>query len=337
VKVQEGFAVMKVDGVSYPDDPKARAEAEKTVRAAAEKKALQKYYDGLVTKYAKVDKALLKKLDFEAKKPGIPALSKDQRVLATIPGAKNITVADLTGALVQGFYHGVDNGIKEKKVNRKKDEVFDGLLSRQIIPLQVKADRVTETAEFQRRVAVYEDTVLFSKFIEKAIIPDLKLTDDAVKAYYEQHKKEYTTPAFYKLEGIGFANLKDAQAALDKLRGGTDFKWLNANAEGQLKASERRLNFDGSTLVASGLPKDLAASLASAKKGDFRLYSDPNAQYYTIHVVDVTPAAPAPLSEVQDTIKQALFEEGLTKSIKSWSEKLRKAREVKVFIARIST
>ena len=62
----------------------------------------------------------------------------------------------------------------------------------------------------------------------------MKLDEPTVRKYYDTHKADYTLPAFYKLESIGFATQKDAEAAVAKLRSGTDFKWLNANADGKL-------------------------------------------------------------------------------------------------------
>ena len=56
----------------------------------------EKYYDGIIKRYATVDQALLKSLDFEAKVPGIAALEKDKRVVAQVKGGKDVTVADLT-------------------------------------------------------------------------------------------------------------------------------------------------------------------------------------------------------------------------------------------------
>ncbi len=66
----------------------------------------------------------------------------------------------------------------------------------------------------------------------------MKLDEAKVRKYYEDHQADYTLPAFYKLESIGFATQKDAEAAVAKLRSGTDFKWLNANADGKLAAGQ---------------------------------------------------------------------------------------------------
>ncbi len=80
VKVTGGWAVIEVEGVRYPENAKARAEAEQKSLALQQKKALKAFYDGLVKKYASIDEKLLKKLDFESAKPGFAELKGDKRV-----------------------------------------------------------------------------------------------------------------------------------------------------------------------------------------------------------------------------------------------------------------
>jgi hypothetical protein len=85
MKLKEGFAIARVEDVRYPEgDAAARAEAEKQSLLRQKKIALQKYSDGLVKRYATIDDALLKRLDLQAKKPGIDALEKDKRIVARI-------------------------------------------------------------------------------------------------------------------------------------------------------------------------------------------------------------------------------------------------------------
>jgi parvulin-like peptidyl-prolyl isomerase len=336
IKLKDGYAVLRVEDVRYPEDAKARAQAEAQGRSLAVNAALSKYYAGLVKRYATINEQLLKKIDFEAKVPGIDALAKDKRVVATIKGAKPITVSDVTAELQGSYFHGVENATKEKKANRDKLKVFDGLLSRRIIPLEVQRLGLRDTTEFKRKVAAFENQALFSRFIEKAIIPELKLGEPEVKKYYDEHQKEFMYPAFYRLESLAFSNVKQAQAAIEKLRSGTDFKWLNANAEGQIKPAERKANVEG-VIVETAMPKELVEALANVKKGDYRLYAGAENQFYAIHVLEVTPPAPQAFDEVKEGLGQRVFGEALGAAIKDWAGKLRKARDVQVYLTRIGS
>ncbi len=337
LKVPGGFAVLQVVDVRYPDDSKIRGEAERASLADQQKQALKRYYDGLVKKYARIDQKLLAGIDFEAPKPGIEALKKDQRVIARIQGAKPITVAELTTELERSFWHGIQGAIAEKRVNSQKAKLFDGILSRRIIPLQARRDGIPDGAEYRRRVLEYENSLLFSKFVEQSIAPTVKVSDDEARRYYDQHRSEFTYPTFYKLESTAFASVKDAQAAIEKLRAGTDFKWLNANAEGQVPERKRTVRLDGGTVAASALPAELAKALTGAKVGDYRLYAASDSEYDVVHVLGVTAAQDQPFAEAKDGIAKTLFGEQLNRSMQEWAGKLRKARDVNVFITRIGS
>jgi parvulin-like peptidyl-prolyl isomerase len=336
VKLEDGWALLTVEEIRHPEDPKVRAEVEKISVSRLQGEALKKYYAGLVKRYARVDRALLKSLDFEAKKPGAAALKKDRRVVAHIQGGKPIRVAELAEALLGGFYHGAEGALERKRVNRKKMDVFDGLLSKRIVPLEVKRLGIDRSPELARQVAERERSILFGRLLAQVIVPQVKVEEAAVLAHYEKNRAEYTYPAFYKLESLAFANVKDAQAAVDKLRSGTDFKWLNANAGGQVPPPERKVRLEG-TLSASSLPKDLADVLSGARAGDHRLYAGPASQFYAVHVVDVVSPREQPLEEVRGKIEESIFYEGLNAAVKDWAGKLRKATDVQVFITRIGS
>ncbi len=336
LKVENGFAVLKVEEIRYPEDPKARADAQRASLESRQKKALQTYYQELIKRWAKIDWALMKSIDFHAEKPGLEALKKDGRVLASFEGGKPITVGEFTETVMQGFFHGIDRAVKEKKVNKQKDDVFDGLLSQRVLPLQVRADKIEQLPDFERRVADYEMGVLFGKFVEKVIVPKLDVGDAQAKRYYDAHRKDYMYPTFYKVESLAFGTLKDAEDAVKKLRGGTDFKWLNANADGQIKPAQRKLGLDG-TIAATTLTPEVAAVLTGSKKGDYRLHAGPESQFYAIHVVDVIGATEQPFEEVREAITKQLYNDAVMASAKQWADTLRKARPVKVYLTRIGS
>jgi parvulin-like peptidyl-prolyl isomerase len=337
VRVPEGFALLRVEDVRYPEDPKARAEAQKGALTDARKKALKTYYDGLVKKYVKTNDKLLKSIDFEKKKPGFAALKKDQRVVSTLRGAAPITVADLTRSLEEQFYHSVDGAIREKRVNSHKITTLDALISSRITRLEAVALGLDKTAEYERRVSDFARSALFSAFIQRVVLPDAQVSSEDEAMYYAQHKSEYSFPAFYKLESLTFTSLKDAEAAVKKLRSGTDFKWLRANADHQVSEGEALVNFDGATVAATAMPDDLAKQLAGAKKGDYRLWASEQKQFHAILVLDAIPPEPQPFADAKQKIHDKVFEERVNGSIKAWADKLRKVHPVKIYLTKLGS
>lgn len=338
IQVPSGWVMLRVDGSRVPKgDEAARAEARKRSLARKEHEAVRAFYLSLVKKHAKVDEPLLKRLDLEAKgEKGFEALLKDQRPLATIRGEKPITVGDLALEVSLKFFHGIAGPIEQKRVNRQKDEAFERLLGMRLFAKEAAARKLAARPEYQREVEEYERARVFNTFVEKVIAPDVKVTEADAARYYEQHKAEYTAPQMYKLDGFAFATAREAQAALDKLKAGTDFGWLRSSAPGQLPPEKRALQFNGATVSATMLPRDLAKALTGARAGDYRLYAAREAEVYVVRVVDQTPPASQPYVEAREPIAKKLFNEKLASALRDYTDKLRKAQPVDVLITRVS-
>jgi parvulin-like peptidyl-prolyl isomerase len=336
VKVPGGYAVVEVEDLRYPESAKARGEAEQRSLADQRRRALEKYYKGLLARYAKVDEKLLKKIDFEAKKPGFEAMKKDRRVLATVQGHAPITVGDLAEKLATQYFHGTDEAVKKKKLNKAKAETLDSMVAPLVVADEVARLEIPKSTEFRQRVDADVDALLFETFVKKVVLPGVKLEEAQVRAYYDTHKGDYASAAFYKIETIGFATQKDAEAAAQKLRAGTDFKWLNANADGKL-ADGKDTDRPPAVISAKGMSPAFARAMDGAKKGDYRVYAAPNNQFYTVSVVDLVPPSQQPYEEVKEAIVEKLYGQAVQASIQDWIAKLRKAHPVQVHLARIGT
>ncbi len=334
VAVKGGFAVAAVEEVRYPEDPKAKAIAEASSVERQRAVKLEKYRVELEKKYARTDGKLWKALDFEARKPGFAALAKDRRPVVTITGGKPVTVADVAEELQRYFFHGVEEPLKEKKLNEAKFTVLHKILTRRLFLHAAAQARIAESAEYRTAVGEYEDSLLFGAYVQTTIVGDVKVSEEAGKAYYDQHRAEFTFPAFYKLEALAFEKAPAADAALKKLAAGTDFGFLRANAEGQVKTDERALALDGQTFSANALPPDLVKALAGARRDDVRAFAT-GGQSYVVRVVEVTPAKEQPYLDARAAIGKKLLSENLNGAVKNVAAKLRESHQVSVYLERI--
>jgi len=334
IKVGSGFAVVRVEGERFPENAKVRAETEQQALSAARERALGTYYKALLKKYVKIDEKLLASLDFEAKEPGFKALEKDQRVIAAVEGGKPITVADLAGQVNEAFFHGVEQAIASKKVNNKKAGFLDVLMSRQVVALEAGRLKLAETLEYKKAIAAHRDQLLFAAFTSRVVLPDLKIADADLQRYYEAHKSEFTYPAFYRLQGLAFFSHKAAQSTLEKLKTGTDFKWLQQNADDQVPVGQRAIEFDGNVVSGNALPPWITKAIAGARSADVRI-AEWQGQHFVILVSQVTPPTPQPFAEAREAIGPKVHAEAFQKALEEWIARLRKAHDVKVYITKI--
>jgi parvulin-like peptidyl-prolyl isomerase len=338
VKLSTGWVVMKIEDVRYPEDTKAMEEARAASLGEQQHKAVRQFHESLVKKYATVDEKLLASLDFEAGgEAGFKELMKDQRPLALIRDEAPLTVAQLAAEINTKFFHGVADPIKEHRVNKEKMDTFELLLGARLFAREARERKLDQAPAFRRRVANFDRVLAFNTFIEKVLIPGIKVTDREAQALYEKRKNKYTSPTLYRLDGLAFGNAKAAQSALAKLQGGTDFAWLRANADGQLKPEERQLQFEGTLLSVNTLPESLVKALTGSKASDYRLYAtDDGKQHYVVRVVDIVPPAVRPYPEVREELGREIEAEKIGAAVRDYAGKLRKVQKIDVIITRIA-
>ncbi len=336
IRVQAGYAVVKVVDIRYPANAEARAEASKAVLSQQQQAFMKTHEDGLRRQYVVLNAAVLKSIDYEAAKPGVNALLADKRVIAEIKGGASVTVGDLTDYLRMQFFHGDDPARQHKEMNGKKQAALDATVGRRLLNMEAVKLGIDKTNEYRDRVKGYKESLVFDSFIQKVIVPENKMKEDEVKAYYNTHVKEYSYPEMLKVRGLAFARRAAAETALKKLREGADYNWMAANAEGLAdKGAQGLLTFDGRPITTDSMPEPVQKALARPKAGDMRLYASPQGHFYVLSVQQVIASNAKPYADVREEIAQKLYKEKLKKGVEDYARKLRAQSKVETYVKRV--
>jgi parvulin-like peptidyl-prolyl isomerase len=332
IAVNRGWIVAKLAELSIPNDPAARAKAQEEALEWKRLQAVKAYSNDLRRRYVKLDEKLLDGLDFEAQNPGLAALKKDTRIVATVQGAKSVTVGDLATEVERGFFHGTEKAAKEKRMNPKKYSALDELLVNRLTFAEGTRLGLDKTAEFRDKQRAFEEGLLFTAFLKKVILPDVRIDEPEIRAWYDRHKEDYSSPAMLRLESIAFGRRADAEDARKKAVSGADFGWLKKNAAGRTLAGDDVMQLNGGVYLVDQVDPDLAKILANPKEGDARLFAAPGGPVYIVLIREVIPTKTQPYADVRSDAGQAVINEKTKKTLDEWSDKLRKAYAVKSFV-----
>jgi parvulin-like peptidyl-prolyl isomerase len=332
IAVQRGWIVVKLVELSIPDDPAARAKAEKDALDWKRLQAVKAYSTDLRRRYVKVDTKLLDGLDFDAEKPGLDAYAKDTRVVATVERASSVTVGDLAAEVERAFFHGTEKAAKEKKLNPKKYSALDELLVNRLTVAEGTRLGLDKTSQFKDKQREFEEGLLFTAFLKKVILPDVKVDEADIKAWYEAHKDDYSSPAMLRLDSIAFTARADAEDARKKAASGADFGWLKKNAAGRSPVTDDVVQLNGGVYIVDQVDPDMAKILGNPKEGDARLFAAPDGPIYVVLIREVIPTKTQAYAEVRSDAGQAVINERTKKLLDDWSTKLRKAYQVKTFV-----
>jgi parvulin-like peptidyl-prolyl isomerase len=333
IPIGKQFSLLKLEDIRYPQDKAAREQAEKEALEVKRIASLKKYTEGLRKKYAKIDQKVVDSLDFDSAEPVFEKLRTDGRVLATVKGEKPVTVGNLATTLEKRFFHGAERAAEKKKINRMKDQVLEEILNKRVVLFEAKKQKLERTKYFKERAQGNRNDVLFGAFVQKVIVPDVKVGDEELKEFYQAHIGEYTFPEMVRVDGLLFSEKKTAEEAIEKLRKGADFQWLRTNAEGQVDPAkgENLLEFNAQLLDLTTLPEGVRKAISGAAPGEYRLYADPGNAYYVLDLLERFPSKPMPLETVRGGLEKKVFSEKLQRVLRDWEEKLRKASDVKIY------
>ncbi len=333
IPIKSGFVILRLEDVRYSEDPEAMKQAREEALKRKKVQALKDYSNALIKKYAKVNQDILNTLNYEAKTPGFEALLKDKRVVAEIKGENPITAGELTQHLKMQLFHGVERAIESKKLNSKKASALDEMIYKRVFRKEALRLGLEKTESYKNKVQEYETSVLFGAFVNKAVVPDIKLKEEEIKAHYNKHVKEYTMPEMMKIKSLVFAKREDGESAIEKLRKGTEFQWLAANAEGQVdKNTKGLLTFEEKPIIVKDLPEGVQKAIHGARAGDFRLYESPQGYFYVFAIQDVISSKPQPYEEAREMVAKKLFDDKIKKAVEDYADKLRAVSDVKIYI-----
>ena len=333
---KKGFIIFKLEDIQYPEeiDPIARQQAQRQALDQKKVEAARNYYEELRQRYAKVDESLFAELDYESSQPGFDGLIQDKRVLVEIKGENPITVGDFSLAVKNEFYHGVELAIAAKRINKKKSTILENRLQRRLLLQEALRKGIDKTDEYRQKVKEYENSVIFGMFIKKAVAPDIKLTREELETHYKEHVEEYSDPEMMRIKSLVFDKRNNAVDAIDKLKKGTDFNWLGANAEGQVDpATKGLLKLEGKPVTARSLPENIKKALTGSRAGDFRLYESPESHFYVLYVFDIIPSRRKPFEAVREDIAKAVYREKTRQMVELWAAQLRDYYPVEIYRA----
>jgi hypothetical protein len=327
------FAVFKFEDDRILESPEAKEQARQTVLLTKIDKAMETLRESLYKKKVKVDKKLVESLDYGPKGEELEKLLEDQRVVVEIEGDQPVTVAQLSQGMQEKFFHGMKN-LKGEKLIRTKRDVLESLIEKRLFILEARKRGLDKTTIFTNMVEENERGILWSTFVQKVVIRDVKLRDEDLKAYYNDHAGNYQSAKMVKIRSLVFGKEADAVAALEKLRKGADFNWVKTNVEGRLDTSpEDPIISEDQLVPINTISPDMQEALSGVNVEDFRLYKSPTGHFYVLYITETAPPVQQPFEQVEQGVRNEVFFIKLNEALNEWTRKLKESADIKVYLA----
>ena len=332
--IKDSHLLYRLVDARFVEDPSVREEAVRKVSETTRSKKAMEYSFTLEDKYVTFDRDLYKQLDFQT---DLEKLLQDKRVLVKAKKENDpfvITVANLAAEMKRSFFHGAEKAAKLNLINERKDAAISNMIFKYTSDLEARHLGLDQTEDFKRKVKDFEISVVFNAFMNKLILPEVKVTEEEIRAYYDEHIDEYSSPAMLQMKSLVFNTRQDAENALDKLRKGADYNWVSANAANLVAPDTAGvLPLDKNLLSLTSLPEDLQELARDAKKGTSLLYApaEPNF-FYVLLMENVFPPEPQPYEQARKEAGKKIYIRKSEELLAEYITKLKEEYPVKILL-----
>lgn len=184
-----------------------------------------------------------------------------------------------------------------------------------------------------------KEQILRSKLINYKIKSKIVITREEIRAYYDNHKEDYSGDTEYHLRNIimkipVFASedgkqevIKKMEGILDQLREGESFEDLARNySESSLASSGGDLGL----FVLSDLSKNIQEAVMGLNPGEFTPVIETDQGYQIFFLEEIIDATGKTLEAVSPAIEEKLYNEALDKKFQTWLSDLREQAHIKI-------
>jgi parvulin-like peptidyl-prolyl isomerase len=291
-----------------------RESIEQAVRKQKEKKRSDRYLEHLREQASiKINREILSAIRLDQEGEEREKWLKDESPIAQV-NESILTVKD--------FIAMASTGIK-----KSKEEILNNWIDRKLVDQEALSRHYEREPEFKNRVKRYEDQLLKRKFIEKVIIPQIKISDKELKDYYLTHQEDFVKPVLFKIQQITVKTMNEAKDVLNSLQNGADFSWLAKRRSIDSVASL------GGTLgwyTKAQLSEPIREIIDTLKPGDISPILEIDSLYKIIRLQERTKREFEEFDKVKESIYRAVFRKKIKEIYNKYVAQLREEAEVKI-------
>lgn len=266
-----------------------------------------------------------------------PGKTKDDTV-AKVNGTP-ILKSQLYSALVKaGGQQTLETMISETLVKQESDkaniQVTDADLDKEME--QIKKS-FSSDEEFAQALATYNMTLDSLKKdmhvqvqLRKLLEPQVKITDEDIKTYYDSNLESMKTPEQVRASHILVATKEEADTVLASLQGGADFAALAKEKSTDTASKEAGGDLDFFSKGEMEEPFETAAF--ALKTGELSSVVQTSHGFHVIKATGHKDAATPTLDEKKEEIRQTLSDQQISTLSQSWLQEKRTAASVETFL-----
>lgn len=214
------------------------------------------------------------------------------------------------------------------KGSEGKERFLNELVKKELLYQEAIKRGLDKNAEYKNKVEDFKKITLIGQLLEKEIEAKAKVTDEDVKAYYDEHKEDFSPFNKIRISLIRVKTEEEAKKILERLKEGEDF--AKVAKEKSIDTNSAKIGGDLGFLSRGQLAKEHEVIAVRLKKGEISDAIKTQLGYDIIKVTDKQVNKVIEFEKVRDFIFQHLSAEKQKEVFDSYIESLKKTYTVKI-------
>ncbi|MDP3789613.1 MAG: peptidylprolyl isomerase [Candidatus Omnitrophota bacterium] len=222
--------------------------------------------------------------------------NKDSRILAKVNG-EVITVRDFNGRIdkLPKQYQDI---VKSQKKNYLDDLIMEKLLYKKALTENVDKDKDTQDI-----IAEATKKIIIARLVEKEVEKKVRVSDEEVKKYYDEHSEEFMMPERWRASHILVDTADEANAIKQNLAQGASFEEI---AKEKSKDPTATSGGDIGYFSKGQLVPEFEEECFRLKTGEVGNVVKTQFGYHIIKLTDKKNPEVQPFDSVKDMVKREL-------------------------------
>lgn len=219
----------------------------------------------------------------------------------------------------------LENMLKERILVQRAQEIR--LEEDENVSSQIKAAIEQIKKEREEKIKISTQQALIDAIMKVEIYDKVKLTEEEIAEYYKENKEEFIKDEEYHLRHILEETLEEAEAVLEKIRGGADFAEL---AKEKSLCPSREKGGDLGFIARGMTIKPFEDAAFALKPGEISEVVKTQFGYHIIKLEEISPERQKTLEESSIEIEFILFPEKEQQAFTRWLASLKDEYNVQI-------
>lgn len=253
---------------------------------------------------------------------------------------ETISKEDLYDLLVEQNGQAALDSLIDQSIIKQEAEKQKIVISEQTIDKEIEGLKQSygSEEEFNTALATYGTTLekvkedlAVSLMVEKLLEPEISITEEEIKTYFEEHKEEFATAEKVKASHILTASEEEAKKVKEKLDAGEDFATLAKEYSTDTATSEQ--GGDLGFFAKGDMIAEFEEVAFSLEAGSISASVKTEYGYHIIKAVEKQAAKEANYEDSKVEIKELLFQEEIQAKYTTWMEEQKEKYDIKNALA----